>query len=88
MFNRMTTNSKGELLLMPDGPLMYYAAHKQAIALYEAEIVRLKAMTDAQARCARVTELCAQVEKMAQENHDLQVALNEIYNIARDYENV
>jgi len=84
----MTTNSKGELLLAPDGPLVYYTAHKQAIAAYEAEFVRLKAVTDEQARCARVDELCAQVEKMAQENHDLQVALNEIYGIARDYENV
>jgi hypothetical protein len=84
----MTTNSKGELLLVPDGPLVYYTAHKQAIAAYEAEFVRLKAVTDAQARCARVDELCAQVEKMAQENHELQVALNEIYGIAQGYENV
>lgn len=67
--NRMTTNSKGELVLTSDGPLIYYAAHKQRIAAYEAEFARLKAVTDEQARCARVNELCAQIEKMAEENH-------------------
>jgi len=86
--NRMTTNSKGELLLALDGPLMYYTAHKQAVAAYDAEFVRLKAVTDEQAQCEKVEELKKELERLASNNHDLQVALNEIYGIARDYENV
>ena len=86
--NRMTTNSKGELLLAPDGPLVYYTAHKQAVAAYEAEFARLKAITDEQAQCAKVEELKKELEQLARQNLDLQVALNEIYGIARDYENV
>jgi hypothetical protein len=84
----MTTNSKGELLLAPDGPLVYYTAYKQAVAAYEAEFVRLKAVTDEQAQCAKVEELKNELEQLAQQNHDMQVALNQIYGIAQDYENV
>lgn len=86
--NRMTTNSKGELVLTSDGPLIYYAAYKQRIAAFEAEFARLKAVTDEQAQCAKVEELKKQLEKLAQENLELQVALNQIFDIARDYENV
>ena len=67
---------------------MYYTAHKQAVAAYEAEFARLKAVPDEQAQCAKVDELRAEIAKLASEKSDMQVSIDEAVSSLWRYANV